>query len=149
MTSNIGSQRILQYKGSFVGEVYDRMKEAVLDEMRHHFRPEFLNRVDEVIVFHSLSEAHLMQIVTIQLGRLQERLEERHITLELSEAGRKHLVQVGYDPAFGARPLKRAIQKEVETVLGRLLLQGKVRDGQKVVVDYDAGTGHLNFTPQG
>ena len=125
MTSNIGSQRILQYQGSFVGEVYDRMKDAVLDEMRHHFRPEFLNRVDEIIVFHALSEEHLKQIVEIQLSRLRERLAERHITLELTDAARTHLVTTGYDPAYGARPLKRAIQHEIETPLGRLLLEGR------------------------
>src|SRR5207253_7872723 len=80
MTSNIGSQRILSYQGSFEGAGYEHMKEAVLDEMRHHFRPEFLNRVDETIVFHSLSEDDLKKIVVIQLKRLQERLADRHIT---------------------------------------------------------------------
>jgi ATP-dependent Clp protease ATP-binding subunit ClpB len=145
MTSNIGSQRILQYKGSFVGEVYDRMKQAVLDEMRRHFRPEFLNRVDEVIVFHALSEEHLKQIVDIQLGHLRRRLEDRHITLELTDTARTHLVKVGFDPAYGARPLKRTIQKEIETVIGRMLLQGTVRDGQTVRVDYDAKQGALTF----
>ena len=89
MTSNIGSQRILQYQGSYVGEVYDRMKEAVLEEMRKHFRPEFLNRVDEIIVFHALSEEHLKKIVDIQLGRLRQRLAERHITLELTDAAQR------------------------------------------------------------
>jgi len=136
MTSNIGSQRILRYQGSFVGEVYDRMKSAVLEEMRKAFRPEFLNRVDEVIVFHALSEEHLKQIVEIQLDRLRSRLAERQITLELTESAREYLVKVGYDPSYGARPLKRTIQKEIETVLGRMLLQGKVRDGQTVYVDY-------------
>ncbi len=145
MTSNIGSQRILQYQGSYIGEVYDRMKTAVLDELRRHFRPEFLNRVDEVIVFHSLSMEHLQRIVEIQLGRLRQRLAERRIRLELTDAARQHLARVGYDPAYGARPLKRTIQKEVETVLGRMLLQGKIRDGQTVKVDYD-GKG-LTFTP--
>jgi ATP-dependent Clp protease ATP-binding subunit ClpB len=149
MTSNIGSQRILSYQGSYIGEVYDRMKAAVLDEMRKHFRPEFLNRVDEVIVFHALSEAHLMQIVDIQLGRLRQRLEERHITLELTDAAREHLVKIGYDPAYGARPLKRTIQKEVETALGRQLLEGKIRDGQTVLVDYRPGDDHLTFSVKG
>jgi ATP-dependent Clp protease ATP-binding subunit ClpB len=145
MTSNIGSQRILQYKGSFVGEIYDRMKNAVLDEVRKHFRPEFLNRVDEMIVFHALSEADLGKIVEIQLGLLRKRLEDRHIQLELTAAARKYLVRIGYDPAYGARPLKRTIQKTVETTLGRLLLQGKVRDGQVVVVDHDPDRGELTF----
>jgi ATP-dependent Clp protease ATP-binding subunit ClpB len=147
MTSNVGSQRILQYKGSFVGEVYDRMKDAVLNEMRLHFRPEFLNRVDEIIVFHALSEEHLKKIVDIQLSRLRQRLEERHIRLELSDKARDHLVEVGYDPAYGARPLRRTLQKEVETALGRLLLQGEIRDGQTVYVDYNADRGSLTFTP--
>jgi len=145
MTSNIGSQRILQYQGSFVGEVYDRMKSAVLDEMRKHFRPEFLNRVDEKIVFHALSKKDLIQIVEILLGRVRARLEDRHIKLELTDAAREHLVEIGFDPAYGARPLKRTIQKEIETALGRQLLEGKVRDGQTVQVDYDADKGVLTF----
>jgi ATP-dependent Clp protease ATP-binding subunit ClpB len=145
MTSNIGSHRILQYKGSFVGEVFDRMKETVLEELRQHFRPEFLNRVDDIIVFHALSEDHLKRIVEIQLGHLRRRLEERHITLELTDAAKEHLVRVGYDPAYGARPLKRALQREVETALGRQLLEGKVRDGQHVVVDYDGRKAALTF----
>jgi ATP-dependent Clp protease ATP-binding subunit ClpB len=147
MTSNIGSHRILQYKGSYVGEIYDRMKNAVLEELRKSFRPEFLNRVDEIIVFHALSTEHLKKIVDIQLARLRERLEERHIRLELSDQARDHLVEVGYDPAYGARPLKRTLQKEVETALGRLLLQGTVRDGQTVHVDYNPDKESLTFTP--
>jgi len=147
MTSNIGSQRILQYQGSYIGEVYDRMKTAVLEELRRHFRPEFLNRVDEIIVFHSLSMEQLTRIVEIQLGRLRKRLAERRITMELTDAARQHLARVGYDPAYGARPLKRTIQKEIETVLGRMLLQGRVRDGQTVLVDYKEDKG-LTFLPQ-
>src|SRR5882724_6294855 len=145
MTSNIGSQRILQFKGSYIGEVYDRMKEAVLNELRAHFRPEFLNRVDEIIVFHSLTEEHLKEIVVIQMKRLLDRLADRHITLELTDRAKTHLVETGYDPSYGARPLKRAIQREIENPLGRMLLEGKVRDGQTVVVDYDSGRGQLTF----
>jgi ATP-dependent Clp protease ATP-binding subunit ClpB len=147
MTSNVGSHRILDYRGAFEGANYDRMKNAVLEEMRQRFRPEFLNRVDEIIVFHSLTEQHLKEIVKIQLQRLRQRLAERHITLELTDAAKTHLVRTGYDPAYGARPLKRAIQKEIETALGRLLLKGEVRDGQTVVVDYDEQEGGLTFTP--
>jgi ATP-dependent Clp protease ATP-binding subunit ClpB len=143
MTSNIGSQRILQYQGSFIGEVYDRMKEAVLSELRKGFRPEFLNRIDEIIVFHALSTEHLKKIIEIQLGRLRQRLAERHVTLELTDAAKEHLVRVGHDPAYGARPLKRTIQKEVENVLARQFLEGKVKDGQSVVVGYRDG--HLTF----
>jgi ATP-dependent Clp protease ATP-binding subunit ClpB len=148
MTSNIGSHRILGYRGAFSGEGYERMKEAVLDEMRQHFRPEFLNRVDEVIVFHALTEENLKRIVDIQLGRLRQRLAERHIQIELTDEAKMHLVQTGYDPTYGARPLKRTLQKEIETPLGRRILEGKVRDGQMIQVDYDAARGELTFTPQ-
>jgi ATP-dependent Clp protease ATP-binding subunit ClpB len=149
MTSNIGSRRILEYQGSYAGVGYDRMKEAVLEEMRREFRPEFLNRVDETIVFHALSEEHLKQIVEIQLQNLRKRLSERHIELELTDAAKTHLVRTGHDPAYGARPLKRVIQKEIETALGRLLLEGKVHDGQTVRIDYDEKQGKLTFTPVG
>jgi len=148
MTSNIGSHRILEYRGAFEGANYERMKEAVLEEMHRHFRPEFLNRVDEIIVFHALTEEHLKEIVDIQLERLRARLAERHIRLELDDEARSHLVRVGYDPNYGARPLKRAIQKEIESNLARLLLQGRVRDGQTVRVGYDAKRNELTFTPE-
>jgi ATP-dependent Clp protease ATP-binding subunit ClpB len=148
MTSNIGSHRILEYRGAFEGEGYERMKEAVLEEMRIHFRPEFLNRVDETIVFHSLSEEHLKQIVEIQLNLLRRRLTERHIEIELTGAAKTHLVRTGYDPSYGARPLKRAIQREIETPLGRRILKGEVRDGQKVVIDFDRASGKLVFTSE-
>jgi ATP-dependent Clp protease ATP-binding subunit ClpB len=147
MTSNIGSQRILQYKGTHIGEVYDRMKDAVTDELRKHFRPEFLNRVDEIIVFHTLAEADLTKIVEIQLGRLRDRLADRKIKVVLTDAAKQHVVRVGYDPAFGARPLKRTIQKEVETPLARMLLTGEVRDGTTVGVDYDPSHDALSFRP--
>ena len=145
MTSNIGSNRILQFKGSFVGEIYDHMKEAVLEELRKNFRPEFLNRVDDIIVFHALSEKHLGKIIEILLGRLRSRLNEKHILLELTEDARLHLVAVGYDPAYGARPLKRTIQKEIENPLSRLMLEGKVKDHCKVMVDFDKVKGALKF----
>lgn len=145
MTSNIGSNRILQFKGSFVGEIYDHMKDAVLEELRKNFRPEFLNRVDDIIVFHALSEKHLEKIVEILLGRLRSRLDDKHILLELTEAARLHLVAVGYDPAYGARPLKRTIQKEIENPLSRLMLEGKVKDHCKVMVDFDKAKGVLKF----
>jgi ATP-dependent Clp protease ATP-binding subunit ClpB len=144
MTSNVGSTRILEHRGGFEGADYEAMKEAVLEEMRGHFRPEFLNRVDEIIVFHALSEEHLKQIVEIQLGRVRARLSDRHITLTLTDAARSDLVRTGYDPRYGARPLKRAIQKKIETPLGKLLLQGAVKDGQAVTVDAGPG-GELSF----
>ncbi len=137
LTSNIGSHRILEYKGAFEGEEYRRMKETVLAELRQAFRPEFLNRLDEIIVFHALSEEHLKEIVEVQLAGLRNRLEERHITLELTDAARAHLVRSGYDPAYGARPLKRAIQRQIETPLAKKILAGEVHDGQNISLDAD------------
>ncbi|MGI8744698.1 MAG: ATP-dependent chaperone ClpB [Bryobacteraceae bacterium] len=144
MTSNVGSPRILDYKGSFAGEGYIRMKDAVLEELRHHFRPEFLNRIDEIIVFHALSEEHLKQIVEIQLAGLRRRLAERHIEIELSDRARSFLVRSGYDANYGARPLKRAIQREIETPLARRILAGEVREDQHLYVDLN-GSGNLQF----
>jgi ATP-dependent Clp protease ATP-binding subunit ClpB len=146
MTSNIGSHRILEYRGAFEGQGYERMKEAVTEEMRRHFRPEFLNRVDEVIVFHALKEEQLKQIVDIQMEHLRSRLAERHIQIELTEAAKEYLVRTGYDPQYGARPLKRLIQKEIETALGKLILQGQICDGQTALVDYDPKREKLTFT---
>jgi ATP-dependent Clp protease ATP-binding subunit ClpB len=146
MTSNVGSHLILAYRGGDDPESYEQMKKEVLDVMRQQFRPEFLNRVDEIVVFHSLSREHLKQIVDIQLERLRARLAERHITVELTERAKEHLALVGYDPNYGARPLKRAIQKELETPLGRSLLRGDIKDGQTVIVDFDRASGGLKFS---
>ena len=148
MTSNIGSYRILEYQGAFEGAEYERMKKTVLEEVRKNFRPEFLNRVDEMIVFHALSEAQLQEIVGIQLDRLRVRLAERRIQIELSRAANQHLVRIGYDPAYGARPLKRTIQREIGTPLGRRLLEGTVSEGQIVEIDYDRDQDRLEFTPR-
>ncbi len=145
MTSNVGSSMILGYRGAFDGPGYDRMKETVLEEMRRSFRPEFLNRVDEIIVFHALSEEHLERIVGIQMERLRQRLAEKHITLELTAEAVRHLARTGYDPNYGARPLKRAIQREVETPLARLILKGEVRDGQALTAALDPERGELTF----
>jgi len=149
MTSNLGSHRILEYRGEFGGASYDRMKEAVYDELRRGFRPEFLNRIDEITVFHSLGEDHLMKIVEIQLGGLRKRLADRNIEIELTDAARRHLVRAGSDTHYGARPLKRAIQREIDTPLARLLIAGEVRDHQNVRIDVDDETAHLRFEPQG
>lgn len=146
MTSNIGSGRILEYKGSTDSHDFERMKEGVLHEMRAYFRPEFLNRVDETVVFHSLSLDDLKRIVYIQLQRLRSRLEDRHIELELTPEAMDYLSQVGFDPTFGARPLKRAIQRELETPLARLLLSGEIHDGRKVYADAPVEGGGLAFS---
>jgi ATP-dependent Clp protease ATP-binding subunit ClpB len=146
MTSNVGSQKILNYKGSTLGELYDRMKDEVLAELRKVFRPEFLNRIDETIVFHPLDTKHLKQIIEIQLGRVRERLADRKITLTLTDAAKTHLVEVGHDPVYGARPLKRTIQRLIETALAKKLLGGEITDGQNVAVDYDLSHDTLTFT---
>jgi ATP-dependent Clp protease ATP-binding subunit ClpB len=145
MTSNIGSHRILDFQGSN-GADYAVMRATVLDELRRHFRPEFLNRVDEIVVFQALSEEQLVKIIDIQLDRLRTRLADRRIVLEVSDSARRHLVKAGYDPVYGARPLKRAVQRELETPLGRRILGGEVRDGQNVYVDFDESKGELTFT---
>jgi ATP-dependent Clp protease ATP-binding subunit ClpB len=134
MTSNIGSQLILEVRDADERS-YQRMREQVLEALRRQFRPEFLNRVDEIVVFRALTEAELGKIVEIQLEGLRRRLGERRITIEISEGARTHLAHVGYDPVFGARPLKRVIQREVETPVARLIVAGKLRDGLTVRVD--------------
>jgi len=126
-----GQGRTVDFKNTIVIMTSNAPK----DELPRLFRPEFLNRVDEIIVFHRLTEEQLKKIVDIQLETLKARLAERHIQLELTDAAREHLIRVGYDPAYGARPLKRAIQKEVETPLARKLVAGEIHDGQKVVAD--------------
>jgi ATP-dependent Clp protease ATP-binding subunit ClpB len=134
MTSNIGSQLILEVRDADE-RGYQRMREQVLEALRRQFRPEFLNRVDEIVVFRALTEAELGKIVEIQLEGLRRRLAERRISIEVTDGARAHLAHVGYDPVFGARPLKRVIQREVETPVARLIVAGKLRDGSAVRVD--------------
>jgi ATP-dependent Clp protease ATP-binding subunit ClpB len=133
MTSNLGSQDILEAQQRNMD--YEGMRALVLKEIQQHFRPEFLNRVDEVVVFHPLTREELAQIVDIQLTRLRARLADRRMTLELTPAAIGELAARGYDPVYGARPLKRLIQHEIETPLSRLIIQGKVVDGQEVTGD--------------
>jgi ATP-dependent Clp protease ATP-binding subunit ClpB len=145
MTSNLGSERIRAFTDDTSSAQFELMKRAVLEEVRKAFRPEFLNRVDEIVVFHVLKSEQLRRIVDIQLEQLRRRLEARHITLDLTPALVEHIAQIGYEPDYGARPLKRAIQKELETPLSRALLEGRVRDGQHVIAD--AGTDGTTFAP--
>lgn len=133
MTSNLGSQHILE--AQHLRKSYEEIRNLVLRELRQHFRPEFLNRVDETVVFHPLTAQELGHIVDIQLGRLRERLAERRITLSLTPEARTHIAALGYDPVYGARPLKRLIQQEVETPMARQLVKGELRDGDSAMVD--------------
>jgi ATP-dependent Clp protease ATP-binding subunit ClpB len=133
MTSNIGSPHILEAQQG--GSTYEEVRALVLGELRQSFKPEFLNRVDEIVVFHALTTDQLTKIVDIQLGRLRSRLEERRIALAISPAALRHLAERGYDPVYGARPLKRLIQQELETPIARLLVKGELRDGDTASVD--------------
>ncbi|MBA2654611.1 MAG: ATP-dependent chaperone ClpB [Gammaproteobacteria bacterium] len=133
MTSNLGSHLIQDLAGSS----YEAMKKAVMDIVEQHFRPEFLNRIDEAVVFHSLGKDQIRNITKIQIERLQKRLQERDLHLELMEKALDYLANVGYDPVYGARPLKRAVQQYLENPLSRDILQGKFLPGDNIRVDYD------------
>ncbi|MBD3322052.1 MAG: AAA domain-containing protein, partial [Chitinivibrionales bacterium] len=128
MTSNIGSTAITEKPD----ENYDEIRKMVLGEMRNHFRPEFLNRVDEIVVFHALSREHIEEIVGIQLERFAELLGTQNIAFEADDAAKKHLAKTGFDPVYGARPLKRTIQRELETAISRMIVAGEIGEGQTV-----------------
>ncbi len=149
MTSNIGSQEILAFRDTSDEAAYAGMKNRVLGLLRGEFRPEFLNRLDDIVVFHGLGRDELRQIVDLLVAGLAARLAERRITLKLSDAARDYLAEVGYDPTYGARPLKRTIQKEIETELAKRLVAGEVRDGMVVEVDRPSdGEGRLSFAAE-
>ncbi|WP_202223494.1 AAA family ATPase, partial [Okeania sp. KiyG1] len=133
MTSNIGGEYILDVAGD--DSKYEEMYKRVMGGLRKHFRPEFLNRVDEIILFHTLRKSELRQIVEIQVKRIERLLGEQKISLKLTAATLDHIAEVGYDPVYGARPLKRAIQKELENPLANLILENKFVGGDVVVID--------------
>ena len=137
MTSNLGSHLIQEMNY----DDYEAMKLAVMEIVSAHFRPEFINRIDETVVFHALGKEHMQGIATIQLARLRKRLAERELGLEISPAALAQLVEVGYDPVFGARPLKRAIQTYLENPLAQRILAGDFLPGSTVHVDYKDGEG--------
>ncbi len=136
MTSNIGSQKLVNQseKEQPAKTVQVEQKKMIMQELRQHFRPEFLNRVDDTVVFHPLHKEHMKGIVKIQLERLKKRLDERQISLKLSAKTIDFLTESGFDPVYGARPLKRAIQKELETALARAVLSGEIKEGQHLNV---------------
>ena len=133
MTSNLGSHKIQ----SMSGKSQDKLKEAVMEEVKGHFRPEFLNRIDEMVVFHGLDQKNIASIAKIQLQRLTDRLAKMDMVLEVSEAALTKVAEAGYDPVFGARPLKRAIQQYIENPVARLILEGKFAPKDIVPVDVD------------
>ncbi|MEM6552923.1 MAG: ATP-dependent chaperone ClpB [Planctomycetota bacterium] len=149
MTSNLGSQHLLDDALLGAGSIDDPSRNAVLADVRAHFRPEFLNRIDELILFKPLTLAEIERIVDLLLDRLRDRLADRRLTLDLTDAARTHLAQQGFDPVYGARPLKRYLQREVETRIARGLLAGDIPDGSSVTLDHpdteDAGSDPLTL----
>ena len=138
MTSNIGSPLLMEGLDS-KGEITDKTRKSVMGELRKHFRPEFLNRIDEIVLFKPLTLEEIKKIVDLLLGQLRHRLAERRLTLNLSDAAREHIAREGYDPVYGARPLKRFLQREVETRLSRKLLSGDIPDGSTLSLGYKDG----------
>ncbi len=135
MTSNIGSQYILDVAGN--DDRYEEMRDRVMEALRNNFRPEFLNRIDEIIIFHSLNRSELKQIVNLQVDRLRQRLADKKIKLELSDAALDFLAEVGYDPVYGARPLKRVIQRQLESQIAKAILRGEFTDGDTILVEIE------------
>jgi len=149
MTSNVGSQLISSYAGGRDEESYEHMKAQVTETLRQVFRPEFLNRIDEIIVFHSLTEPDLARIVELLLDDLAGRLAEHDLALEVTPAARTLIAREGHDPVYGARPLRRSIQRLVENPLARALLEGRFKPGTRIKVDADPVSGTLVFTDGG
>ena len=143
MTSNIGSQLIQSMADKKQAEI----KEAVFEELKNHFRPEFLNRIDEIVVFHGLGKDNIANIAKILLKNLSERLARVDMQLEVSDAALSKLAEVGFDPIFGARPLKRAIQQHIENPVSKMILEGKFGPKDVVPVDVDKN-GEFSFTRQ-
>jgi len=131
MTSNLGSDIIAQ---SAQGTAKQQIRDQVMEVVRGHFRPEFLNRMDEILVFHSLTREQMTDIVEIQAENLRRMLADRNIALELDDSAKRWLAEAGYDPVYGARPLKRVIQHEVQNPLAQMLLEGRIGDGETVTV---------------
>ncbi len=132
MTSNLGSQLIQELAEK---DDYEKMKTAVMEIVGQHFRPEFINRVDESVVFHPLTQQQIQAIAEIQIDYLKHRLADKDFKLEISEAALKYLAEAGFDPVYGARPLKRAIQQHIENPLARDILEGKFTAGQTIIID--------------
>ncbi|SMP05407.1 ATP-dependent Clp protease ATP-binding subunit ClpA [Desulfurobacterium pacificum] len=145
MTSNVGSEKLMNLSKEEFEKNYDKIKEQIMEELKRRFRPEFLNRIDEIIIFHPLSEVEIKEIVDLLISKLNKRLEERGIKVELTEEAKSELAKRGYVPEFGARPLRRTIQREIETPLSVKILEGSVKDGDTVKVDYDKEKGEFTF----
>jgi ATP-dependent Clp protease ATP-binding subunit ClpB len=135
LTSNLGSEFLAAHDSeSETGGISGKVRDAVMNAVRKHFRPEFLNRLDEILLFRRLTRDNMTGIVEVQLHRLRKLLDDRHITLKLDEAAKAWLADTGYDAVYGARPLKRVIQRSLQDPLAQLLLQGRIKDGQQLAV---------------
>ncbi len=141
MTSNLGGQVISELAGTDEAE----MRRRVVEALRKSFRPEFLNRIDEVVVFNTLGREQIKRIVGIQVGHLEKRLADKGIAIDLTDKAREHLAEIGFDPVYGARPLKRTIQREIQDALALKILEGQFAEGDRVTVDYDATRNELTF----
>ncbi|MDF2524812.1 MAG: protein disaggregation chaperone, partial [Clostridiales bacterium] len=145
MTSNIGSMYLLE--GMNEEGVLDPQAETLVnDELRRHFRPEFLNRVDDIVFFTPLRKAEIKKIIDLQFGKIAERLQDRTIKLTLSENAKEHIINNSYDPVYGARPIKRYLQKNMETFIGRALIAGEIKDGDSIIID--SADGKLMFNKE-
>jgi ATP-dependent Clp protease ATP-binding subunit ClpC len=144
MTSNLGADRIQAHARR--NESFEELKEDVTQLLRSHFRPEFLNRIDEVIVFRALTREQVAQIARLLLDKVARRLRAQHIEIEFTDAAVEHLAERGFDPEFGARPLRRTIQRQVENRLSRLLLDGGLAEGDSIRVDVKDDQLHFEVT---
>jgi ATP-dependent Clp protease ATP-binding subunit ClpB len=142
MTSNIGNMYLLEGMDEN-GEMDPKAEELVNDELKGHFRPEFLNRVDDIVFFKPLTKENVKRIIDLQFAKIAERLQDRNIKLILSDNAREHIIENAYDPVYGARPLKRYLQKHMETFIGRALISGEIIDGDSIVID--SAEGKLTF----
>jgi ATP-dependent Clp protease ATP-binding subunit ClpC len=155
MTTNLGTRDIA--KGVSLGfadsgdsqSSYDRMKAKVNDELKTHFRPEFLNRIDDIVVFHQLSQDEIIEIVDLMINRLDIRLRDKDMAIELTPAAKQLLAKRGYDPVLGARPLRRTIQREIEDPLSEKMLYGDLKPGEIVIVDVESDADDAAFTFRG
>jgi ATP-dependent Clp protease ATP-binding subunit ClpB len=134
MTSNIGSMYLLEGMDE-VGELDPKAETMVTDELKRHFRPEFLNRVDDIVFFKPLRKDEVKKIIDIQFEKIAERLKDRNIKLALGENAKAQIIDNAYDPIYGARPIKRYLQKNMETFIGRALIAGEIKDGDSIVID--------------
>ena len=155
LTTNLGTRDVakavsLGFQASEDTESnYERMKNKVNEELKQHFRPEFLNRIDDIVVFHQLTEAEIIQIVDLMLARVEGQLANKDMALEITPAAKKLLAHRGFDPVLGARPLRRTIQREIEDALSEKILYGELTAGQIVVVDVDGEGNDAKFTFRG